>query len=437
MRNSTTHHLVVVGGGVAGLELASTLARQSRRDSNRDQQIVVTLVDRDSAHVWKPMLHTIAAGTQETAIQQTPYLAQARRAGFVYRPGELAGVDAAAGCLTLAAYRDEAGQTIVPETQLSFDTLVLAVGSRANDFRTPGVAEYCSAIDTREQAERFNRALRLQITRAVALDLPLSVAIVGGGATGVELAAEVVQLADGMVGYGVSGLKDRLAVTLIEAGPRLLAGFPEDIAESTLVRLQALGVDVLLDSRVRKASQDYFDLGDGHTVAATLKVWAAGVKGPDVLAQLDMLEVTQSNLIQVLPSLQSTAQPHIFAIGDCAALVDASSGRNHPPTAQVAHQQARHLIKHLPAFIHHATPIPAFRYRHMGSLVSLGDYDAFASLGKTGLFDGVTLRGRLAHLSHRMLYRSHQSRIHGFWRGTLLWLIDQMNARVRPPIRLD
>lgn len=430
------HRLVIVGGGVAGLELASALGRRTRADSNRDHRIQVTLVDRDSAHVWKPMLHTIAAGTQDLAQQQTPYLAQARDAGFTYEPGQFRGLDRKKRRITLAPLLDPTGETIVPERTVEYDTLVLAVGSRANTFRTPGVADHCMMIDTRLQAEAFNETLRLQLVRAIASDSLLSIAIVGGGATGVELAAEIMRLADTVGAYGAGNMPRRLLVTLVEAGPRLLSGFPEDISKATREHLGALGVQVLLGHQVRKASSTYLDFGDGNVLQATLKVWAAGIKGPEELGGLADLDVSPTNQVVIRPSLQTLRDPSIFALGDCS-LLSTTAGHHHPPTAQVAHQQARHLIRHLPAFMAAGTPVPDFRYRHFGAVVALGEYDAFASLGRTGLFKGVTLRGRLAQLSHSLLYRSHQSRIHGFWRGGLLWLIDRLNRRVRAPIRLD
>jgi NADH:quinone reductase (non-electrogenic) len=430
------HRLVIVGGGVAGLELASALGRRARADSNRDERMTVTLVDRDSAHVWKPMLHTIAAGTQDLSQQQTPYLAQARAAGFTYEPGQFCGLDRQRRSITLGPLLDAAGETIVPERSLEYDTLVLAVGSRSNTFRTPGVADHCLMIDSRLQAEAFNVALRLQLVRAIATDAALSIAIVGGGATGVELSAEIMRLAETVRAYGDDDASHRLAVTLVEAGPRLLSGFPEDISAAARERLESLGVQVLLNSTVRKASATYLDFGGGHVLRATLKVWAAGIKGPDELASLTDLDVSANNQVVVTASLQSSRDSNVFALGDCSTLA-ADAGHRHPATAQVAHQQARHLIRHLPAYVHGGVAIPPFRYRHFGSVVALGDYDAFASLGRSGFFEGLTVRGRLAQLSHSLLYRSHQSRIHGFWRGGLLWLIDRLNRRVRAPIRLD
>ncbi len=429
------HQLVIVGGGVAGLELASALARDNR-PTKGGARLHVTLVDRDSAHVWKPMLHTIAAGTRDVHQQQTVYAAHARDAGFTYQPGELYGLDREKTEILVAPLHARDGRLIVPARRIGYDTLVLAVGSQANDFGTPGVLDHCMMIDSRTQADAFNQEIRARLLQCLSQSQTLNVAIVGGGATGVELAAELVQLTTSAIAYGATDLSGRINITLIESGPRLLAAFPDDISAATQARLEALGITVLTSTRVTAATAQGFVLGDGSTLDASLKVWAAGVKASRTLTELDGLEVARGNQLQVRSSLATTLDPHIFAMGDCSQIV--SEGKPPlPPTAQVAHQQAQHLIRHLPGHLFKGKPIPDFVYQDLGAIVSLGDYGAFASLGKFGLFKGTTIRGRLAQLGHVMLYRSHQARIHGFWRGGLLWLIDMLNARLRAPIRLD
>ncbi|MGB0514929.1 MAG: NAD(P)/FAD-dependent oxidoreductase, partial [Wenzhouxiangellaceae bacterium] len=383
--------VVIVGGGIAGLELATALGRKwsGRRDAPS-----VMLIDRDSAHVWKPMLHTIAAGTRDIFQQQTPYLAQAHDAGFEYQPGEMCGLEREAREIELAPLLGPDGRLLVPARKISYDCLIMAVGSEANDFGTSGVAEHCFRIDSRLQADAFNREVRIRILQCLAQDQKLSIAIVGGGATGVELAAELVRLTETAVTYGAKTLASRISVTLIESGDRLLAAFPQNISDTTRETLENLGVNVVTGARVTGAVQEGLTLADGARIDATLMVWAAGVKGPAFLSELSGLECTRNNQLVVQSSLQTRQDSAIFAIGDCASLTLPDAERPLPPTAQVAHQQAQHLIGNLPGFLLEGRPIPDFRYHDFGSLVSLADYDAYGSLGKLGLLKGGTIRGR-------------------------------------------
>lgn len=424
--------VVIVGGGVAGLEIASALGKL--RDPHTAS---VTLVDADSAHVWKPMLHTIAAGTRDLAQQQTTYLAQATDARFAYQPGAMEGLDRARKEIILSAICAPDGREMVPARRIGYDKLVIAVGSGANDFGTPGVLEHCYMIDSRRKADDFNREIRLRMVRGMTEGETLQVAIVGAGATGVELAAELVQLSESAEAYGALGRAAKFRIVLIEAGPRILPSFPEEISQATQQRLEHLGVRVLVGRRVQAALANGLLLDGDEVIPAGLSVWAAGVKAPSFLAQLG-LPVTRGNQLIVNDDLQ-TADPDIYAVGDCASYTLPGQGTPLPPTAQVAHQQARYLIELLPKVLASRQPYAGkgFAYRDFGALVSLANYDAYGSLGKFGLFNGGMIKGRLAMLSHIWLYRSHQARLYGFWRGGLLWLVDLMNSRLRPTIRLD
>lgn len=426
------HRLVVVGGGIAGIDIATHLARRRVRGGS----LMVTLVDRETAHVWKPMLHTIAAGTRDVYQQQTTYAAQARASGFVFRPGEVIGVNREKRTVQLAPWLNSEGRELLSGTELPYDTLVLALGSRSNDFGTPGVAEYCHRIDSRQEAIAFNNEVRIHILQSIQRNSPLSIAIVGGGATGVELAAELIKLAELSEYYGALGMAKKVKVILLERGSQLLVAFPKRVAQAARLRLQKLGVDVRVGTRVAAAEPTGFRLVDGSVVEAGLKIWAAGVKGPDILASINGLEAGRGLRLMIGPRLQTTQDPNIFAVGDCASRTLAGQDVPLPPTAQVAYQQARYLISHLPALLegHWA---PDFQYRDFGSIVSLGGYDAFGSLGKFGFFDDGFIHGRVAQLGIAMLYRRHQARLYGFWRGGLLWLVDLIDAKVRPAIRLD
>ncbi len=425
------HRLVIVGGGVAGIDLATHL---EGRKLDRGK-LTVTLIDREGAHVWKPMLHTIAAGTANVYLQQTSYFAQAHRHGFRYEPGEVVAVERSGKSVTVAPLiiGDKA---IVPERQVPYDTLILAIGSVANDFGTPGVKENCYRIDSRTDAMAFNDAMRRAMIDAVMARTQLHVAIVGGGATGVEMAAEIVQSVEFIQAYGVTDATSRLKVTLIESGERLLAPFPPHISELAKVRLERLGVTVRLSERVTSADATGFSLGSGERIDAAMKVWAAGVRTPALTQRIDGLECAPSGQVIVTPTLQSTVDPSIFAVGDCGRLVVKGQDRPVPPTAQAAFQQALYLGRYLPRILA-GGKVPDFKYRDFGSLVSLGGYDAYGSLGKFGIFKQRFIKGKMAQLGHLLLYRRHQARIHGFGHGSLLWLSDLVAAKVRPKVRLD
>ncbi|WP_279484010.1 NAD(P)/FAD-dependent oxidoreductase, partial [Aureimonas sp. SK2] len=327
------------------------------------------------------------------------------------------------------------GRDIVPARSVSYDTLVLAVGSEANDFGTPGAGRHCVTINSRGQAIAFNDRMRIELLHAVAQDRTFGVAIVGGGATGVELAAEIVQLAEIVQGYGISGLRERIRVTLIDTGDRLLRAFPERISHAVAARLREMGVEVNLNVKVVSVDEEAFHLSDGKIVRAEMKVWVAGVRPPHLLSTIEGIQLSKLGQIVVGDDLRSVDDRSIVGVGDCASPRFADASILVPTTAQAASQEADYLVRHLPTLIAGGTA-PAFQYRDFGSLVSLGGYDAYGTLGRVGLFRGGFLKGRVAQLGHALLYRRHQARLHGLGRGSLLWLADVLNARVRPRARL-
>jgi NADH dehydrogenase len=264
----------------------------------------------------------------------------------------------------------------------------------------------------------------------------LHVAIVGAGATGVELCAELSQLLDAAASYGDPNIRRRLRLTLLESGPRILPAFPESVSNSTAEQLKKIGVDVRVNVRVVTAEAGGFRLADDSLIAAQIMVWAAGVKAARFLERIGGLETGRGNQLLVRPTLQTTLDDNIFAVGDCASFTPPGDTRPLGPTAQVAHQQAMHLSRHFSDWLE-GKPMPAFRYRDFGSLVSLGEYNAFGTLGRFGFFKGGFIRGRFAQLSHAMLYRRHQLVLHGFFKSMMLWAAERLNALVRPKIRLS
>lgn len=216
-----SHRIVIVGGGAGGLELATRLGRTLGKRGKAQ----VTLVDANLTHIWKPLLHEVAAGSLNSSEDELNYVAQAKWNHFEFQLGRMQGLDRAGKRVRLAALVDENGVELVPERDIAYDTLVIAVGSTTNDFGTEGAAEHCIFLDTRAQAERFHRQLLGQYLRAHtghdANNNAVSIAIIGAGATGVELAAELHHAAQMLAAYGLDRIRpEDLHISLVEAGPR-------------------------------------------------------------------------------------------------------------------------------------------------------------------------------------------------------------------------
>jgi NADH dehydrogenase len=438
---STTglHKIVIIGGGAGGLELATQLGKKLGKKGKAE----VTLVDRARTHIWKPLLHEIAAGSMDTGRHELPYQAQGRWHGFRYRYGEMIGLDRANKRVHLAATHDEEGREITPDRWFPYDTLVIAIGSVSNDFGTPGVKEHAIMLDTPEQAERFNRRLLNACVRAYAQPGPvrpgqLHVAIIGAGATGTELSAELHHAARGLVEFGLDKIdpeKD-FKITLIEAAPRILPALPEKLSTATTNVLKDIGVDVRVGSPVTSVSDKGVTLANGDFIPSELVVWAAGVKGPDVLAKLDGLEVSRNNMLVVKPTLQTTKDDNIFVIGDAAYLVPDGESAAIPPRAQAAHQESSHLVRQIQRRMHGETKLAPFRYRDFGSLVSLGKYSTVGSL--MGFVSGKSLRveGWFAKVMYRSLYKMHEVALHGPIKVALDTLSRLLTRRTEPQVKL-
>ncbi|WP_407518875.1 NAD(P)/FAD-dependent oxidoreductase [Methylobacterium oryzisoli] len=432
------HRIVVVGGGAAGLQLATKLGdRYGRR-----KEAEVTLVDRSRTHIWKPLLHEVAAGSMDVGHHAVDYLHHAHAHHFRYRIGQMTGLDRERREILLAASYDAEGREVTPARALPYDTLVIAVGSASNDFGTPGVKEHAIALDTPDQAERFHRRLVNAMIRAHAQDDPvrpgqLHVAVIGAGATGTELVAELHRTTRHVAATGLDRIdpdKD-LKLTLIEAADRILPAVPERLSQDVMGLLAGIGVEVRTNARVTEVRPDGVLLADGGFVPAELTVWAAGVRAPDVLREIGGLETTRNNQLVVLPTLQTTRDPDVFAIGDCAHLIDPATGAPVPPRAQAAHQQATHLLRQMPNR-GAGRPLAPFRYRDFGSLVSLGEYTTVGNL--MGFIRGknVFIAGLFARMMYQSLYKMHQQALHGTWKVALDTAARALTRHTEPRVKL-
>ena len=429
--------VVVVGGGAGGLELVAKLGRALGK-----VDFDIILVDRNQTHIWKPLLHEVAAGSLDANLDEVGYRAHAQRWDYRFFDGALEAVDRAARQIVVAPIVED-GVEIVGRHRIRYDYLVLAVGSVSNDFGTPGVRENCIFLDERAEADRFRRRLLnqcLRVSRSVATDpasdATVDIVIVGGGATGVELAAELHMSADSLAMYGLEVFDaTRLRTVLVEAGPRILPALPEKLAASARTELEAIGVRVFTDEMVVEARPDGITTKRGDIIGADLMVWAAGVKGASFLHEIGGLETTRGNQVVVRPTLQTTYDDRIFAIGDCASYLPPGATRPVPPRAQTAHQMAGIVYHNIRAMIADK-PLKPFLYQAHGSLVSLARFATVGSLMGNLVGGKMAVEGRLARFVYMSLYRMHLIAIHGWLRGVSMIAVGHVNAIVRPKLKL-
>jgi NADH dehydrogenase len=438
------HRIVIVGGGAGGLALATQLGKTLGRQG----QAEITLVDAARTHVWKPLLHQLAAGSFDTHAEEIEFLAQARWNHFHFRLGSLNGVDRVERKVHLAASHDNTGLEITPAQVLSYDTLVIAVGSQTNDFGTLGAAQHTIKLDSPAAAKRFNERLINACIRAQSVPREagsgrLTVTIVGAGATGVELAAELHASARMLATFGFDHIhpeKD-LQIVLVEAAPRVLSQLPERLSVAAVRELRKLSIEVHTNERVVEVTADSVKMASGKVIQSALTVWAAGIKASDFLRTLggsDPLEVNKLNQLVVTPTMQTTRDPAIFAFGDCAACPQ-PGGTWVPPRAQSAYQQAMYLVRHLPGLAglkpQRKQP-PPYIFKDQGSLVSLSGYSSVGSLMGSLTKGSLFVEGSLARLMYWGLHKQHQLALSGFKKTALITLSEWIDRTHRPRIKL-
>ena len=434
------HRVVIVGGGAGGLPLATRLGdRYGKRG-----EVQVTLVDRNATHVWKPLLHEVAAGRMDADAHALDYLAIAHWHHFRFRQGAICGLDRARREVMLDAVTGPDGEEILPRRTLAYDTLILCLGSVGNDFGVPGASTHPISLDTLGDAERFHRRLLALCVRADARagdggKAKVDVVIIGAGATGVELAAEIRQTTSAHAAYGLDNIDPArdICITVLEAYSRILPPLSDHVAVAADELLHKLDVTVRTGQRVTEIDADGVHTASGDFYAADIVVWAAGIMAPPIQRDLDGLETNRANQLVVGPTLQTSRDPDIFAFGDCAAApwVGHKEGTLLPPRAQVAHQQATLLAKSIKARLA-GKPLPTFRFHDFGSLVSLGELSAVGTLMGRLIGGSLLIQGLIARLMYSSLYKMHQVSIHGFVRVAFDTIGRMMRGRVEPRIKL-
>ncbi|QOL49214.1 NAD(P)/FAD-dependent oxidoreductase [Massilia litorea] len=437
MEDGLQSEIVIVGGGAGGLELACKLGRKLGPAR-------VMLVDTRLYHIWKPSLHEVAAGTLDIHQEGLSYQMLAHDNGFTFIYGPMTALDHVARRITVGAVRALDGEDVLHERHIDYGSLVIAVGSTSNYFGVPGAREHTISLNATEDAERFRlRMLRLMAVAEQAreerkdAEAALDVVIIGGGATGVELAAELREASGVYATYGFSRLqvKRDVRITLLEGAPRILAPLPERVSNAALKLLDERGIRVVNNCRVTKIEADRVLDHDGHVYPASLCVWAAGIRAPEFLGTLG-LPVNKGGQIEVDGQLRVKGVPGVYALGDCAACIDAA-GKPVPPRAQAAHQQADYLLKE---FVRRAAGKPhndkPYQYRDYGSLVSLGKTTSVGSL--MGSLSGASwfVEGMVGRVMYTSLHLMHHQAVLGAMRTGVLAIARFLIRRTTPLVKL-
>jgi NADH dehydrogenase len=434
--NEALPKIVVVGGGAGGLNLVTRLSRSLGRKGKAD----ITLVDENLSHIWKPSLHEFSAGTKGPD-EEISFLEHSNRNGYKFRLGRFAGINYQDRHVMLDPVLNEQNIELSPARALPYDVLVLAIGSRSNDFGTPGVSEHCLFLDTpteakRLQSEILNLCLRMETGALHVGDEKVRIAIVGGGATGVELAAELREATEQLGRNGIDLLRipESVGITVIEAADRLVAALPEALSQNVLHELNSLNIDVRLNTRVASVSDKSIKLADGEDLKAEIIVWAAGILSNKAIATAVDLEIGSLGRLKVRPTLQTTNQDHIFVMGDAADCEWAEKGQSLPPRAQVAFQQAEFLNTQIQNVLSNR-PLKDFTYKDHGSLVALSSSTAIGSLMGRAL-GTFTIKGWLARRAYKYLHYQHEAAVQGHARALIRTVLSVAMRRVRPQLKL-
>ncbi len=431
------HNIVVVGGGAGGLELVTRLGNKL----GKKRKARITLVDSDLTHVWKPLLHEVASGSLDASANEINYRAHARKHHYEFQLGRMSGLDRDTRQLVIAPFHDDDGSEVVPERRIQYDTLVIAVGSTANDFGTPGAQDHCLFLDSLKQARRFhnlmlNAFLRKNHRALQGQDHGLNISIIGAGATGVELAAELRLASRELPVYGMNHLQPSdVSITVIEAADRILPALPARLSAAASRELERQHIDVRTGQPVSEVRASSLVMKDGTELPSEMTIWAAGIKAPAFLAELDGLEANRGNQLVVRQSLQTTRDEAIFALGDCAECPQPDSDRPVPPRAQAAHQQADALFKTLCNRLAGEAPVD-FVYNDHGSLINFSRYTTVGNLMGNLSGRSMYVEGKVARLFYLSLYRMHQMALHGPLRTGVIWLMDKISRAMQPRLKL-
>ena len=361
--------VVILGGGFGGLAAARALYKSAE----------VTVVDRHNFQTFLPLLYQVSTAGLAADHVAYPIRGALRKTNIKFRMGSPISVD----------HKNKEVKLDSSEV-LQFDHLIVALGSVSADFGIPGVNEYALGMKTVHEAltiraeimRRFEDLCRFED------ETKLSISVIGGGPTGVEMAGAIAELIRGPLKSDQANAAAHIKVSLIEAGPRLLPPFAPSLSERTKKDLEKLGVKVLLNTAVKAIEHRKIILIDDSVLNSEITIWAAGVKGSDAMAQLNL--PTNGNRVAVEPTMQVKNYPNVWALGDIAGALG-KDGRPLPMVAPVAIQQGKFIAKQIARLISNK-PLTDFKYLDKGSMATIGRNKAVVQV------KGLKISGPIAWL---------------------------------------
>ncbi len=427
----STKRIVIVGGGAGGLALAAKLGRKLGHSG----QVDICLIDKSPIHIWKPKLHEVAVGIIDQSIEGLLYRDHGMKNGYRFIRGEVEHCDPDAKTVQLAPILDDKGQVLLEQRQLDFDYLVLALGGTANSFDTHGAKQHCIFLDSLENANTFHRQLIDTLLRVNETGEKLSIGIVGAGATGVELAAELNNVIESVREYGYLNVAKRhLDIHLIEASPKILPLLSSKVSGRAQSVLDKIGVRLHLGVSVKEVTEEGFVTQYDDLISAEIKVWAAGVKGPEVFSNFTKFPITELNQIDVDAFMHVKGYYDIYAIGDCAHF-EMANGQSVPPRAQAAAQMADTLCTNLIQRMQNKPEMP-FAYKDYGSLVSLSRFSALGNLMGNLRSGTFFVEGFWARYMYNSLYQQHFASLYGWFSSRVYRLAQKLLRWKRPKLKL-
>ncbi|HEY8298724.1 MAG TPA: NAD(P)/FAD-dependent oxidoreductase [Candidatus Baltobacteraceae bacterium] len=413
--------IVILGGGFAAI---ATAHRLERLLAPNEAEIV--LIGRENFSLFTPMLPEVSSGALDVRHIVTPVRSQLRSSRFIL--GEVLALDPPAKSVTYV-------HTLTGVTEsLAYDQLVLALGSVTSTFDLPGVAERVFALKTLEDAgilrNRFMWLLELADSARDDAERRrlLTLAVVGGGFTGVETAGEMVELFRSVERFYPHVRRDDIRIVLVEGGASLLPGLPPTMGTYSARALAKRGVEIVLGDNVRSATADGLELQSGRRIETRTIVWSAGVR-PSPLIAAAPLPHAKNGAILVGPDMRVATARDVWAIGDCAAIPNEAGGF-YPPTAQHAIREGPVLAANLVATLRGEATRP-FRYRSLGMMASLGARNAVAQLPG----DRV-LTGFLAWVLWRAYYLSRLPGLDRKLRVAFDWALELLFPRDMSELRV-